>query len=357
MPSVKQESARDLVRAREDCRGDLIAAQAPAVQAAAAQRDRLLRRGRLDRQARGLATPRRAAAADLEDRPGDRADLRQRLRGRPGATLARRRRLDTAIEQMAADSEFTPLVRRLGCLRGIGAATGFALAVEIGDWHRFTGNSIGSFVGLVPHRTLLRRIPKPGLDHQDRQHPRPLAAGRGRLAPQAPVRDRQDHARPVGPAPPQPPGSAATKETGDSTSAGSGSLPARNAAPSPTSPSPASSPVGAGPWPSSSKKNPRSASSTRDRGGSAWSDPRRNYQQPAKATLDPRHADHTPAENPPCGNQPAHIGLTARRPTRSPTARRRSTRRPPRTPPRRAPHLLTGSHPYQLPSSSGTSQA
>lgn len=28
--------------------------------------------------------------------------------------------------------------------------TGFALAVEIGDWHRFTGRSIGSFVGLVP---------------------------------------------------------------------------------------------------------------------------------------------------------------------------------------------------------------
>ncbi|HEY8306898.1 MAG TPA: transposase, partial [Lapillicoccus sp.] len=28
--------------------------------------------------------------------------------------------------------------------------TAFALAVEIGDWHRFTGKSIGSFVGLVP---------------------------------------------------------------------------------------------------------------------------------------------------------------------------------------------------------------
>ncbi len=28
--------------------------------------------------------------------------------------------------------------------------TGFGLAVEIGDWNRFTGNTIGSFVGLVP---------------------------------------------------------------------------------------------------------------------------------------------------------------------------------------------------------------
>src|SRR6185295_1217236 len=51
---------------------------------------------------------------------------------------------------MAASSEYTPVVRRLCCLRGVSTLTGFALAVEIGDWHRFTGNSIGCFVGLVP---------------------------------------------------------------------------------------------------------------------------------------------------------------------------------------------------------------
>ena len=63
---------------------------------------------------------------------------------------ARRDRLDEAIAAVAADSEFTPLVRRLGCLRGVGNLTGLALAVETGDWHRFTGNMIGSFGGLVP---------------------------------------------------------------------------------------------------------------------------------------------------------------------------------------------------------------
>jgi hypothetical protein len=66
------------------------------------------------------------------------------------ATKARRDRLDAAIEAMAADSEFTLIVRRLGCLRGINTLTGFALAVEIGAWDRFTGKTIGSFVGLVP---------------------------------------------------------------------------------------------------------------------------------------------------------------------------------------------------------------
>ena len=69
----------------------------------------------------------------------------------------RRARLDAAIAEMARDSEFTAMTRRLGCLRGISTLTGFALAVEIGavtgsggDWSRFSGNSIGAFVGLVP---------------------------------------------------------------------------------------------------------------------------------------------------------------------------------------------------------------
>jgi transposase len=66
------------------------------------------------------------------------------------SVTARRDRLDAAIATLAADSELTPIVHRLGCLRGISTLTAFGLAVEIGDWDRFTGNTIGSFVGLVP---------------------------------------------------------------------------------------------------------------------------------------------------------------------------------------------------------------
>ena len=87
-----------------------------------------------------------AAPSKIQKPAGDRV----KTDAKDAIHLARRKRLDLAIEQMAAESEFTPLVRRLGCLRGVGTLTGFALAVEIGDWHRFTGNSIGSFVGLVP---------------------------------------------------------------------------------------------------------------------------------------------------------------------------------------------------------------
>ena len=48
------------------------------------------------------------------------------------------------IAAMDADSPWTGTVHRPGCLRGISTLTGFALAVEIGGWSRFTGNSIGA---------------------------------------------------------------------------------------------------------------------------------------------------------------------------------------------------------------------
>jgi transposase len=63
---------------------------------------------------------------------------------------ARRDRLDAAIVAMAADSEFTPVVHRLGCLRGVATLTAFGLAVEVGDWDRLSGASIGAYLGLVP---------------------------------------------------------------------------------------------------------------------------------------------------------------------------------------------------------------
>lgn len=146
IPSVEQEAARDLVRAREDCRGDLMRARHRLSKL-------LLRRGivyyggrawtgRHDAWLRGQARGQLFDRATLLAFDNDYETV--------WAVQARRDRLDAAISEMAADSEFTPVVRRLGCLRGIGTLTGFALAVEVGDWHRFTGRTIGSFVGLVP---------------------------------------------------------------------------------------------------------------------------------------------------------------------------------------------------------------
>ncbi|MEI2775464.1 MAG: IS110 family transposase [Tetrasphaera sp.] len=148
IPTPAQESARDLVRAREDVRAALMSARH--------QLSKLLLRhgyvylqgkawtGGHDRWLRRIGTHELGA-----DGVGTRAAFDD---GYTAVTqlLARRDRLDEQILALAADSEYTAITRRLGCLRGISTLTGFALAVEIGDWHRLTGSSIGSYLGLVP---------------------------------------------------------------------------------------------------------------------------------------------------------------------------------------------------------------
>jgi transposase len=149
IPTPEQEAARDLVRAREDCRGDLMRARH--------RLSKLLLRygivyyGGHAWTGKHNAWLRHEALAQLTSTTG-RASLLAFDSDYEAvlAVKARRERLDMAITEIANDSEFTPLVHRLGCLRGISTLTGFALAVEIGDWHRFTGRTIGSFVGLVP---------------------------------------------------------------------------------------------------------------------------------------------------------------------------------------------------------------
>lgn len=59
-------------------------------------------------------------------------------------------RIDRQVAATARDCEYAPVIDALMCLRGIQVTTGFGLAVEIGDWTRFTGASIGSYLGLVP---------------------------------------------------------------------------------------------------------------------------------------------------------------------------------------------------------------
>jgi transposase len=143
VPSPTQEAARDLVRAREDVRGDLMRARHrlsklllrqgivwTGGQPWTGRHDVWLRSHRFDLPGRQLAFDAAYEAMTL--------------------TLDRRGRLDAAILAMAEASEYTDVVHRLGCLRGISTLTGFGLAVEVGDWTRFSGSTIGAFLGLVP---------------------------------------------------------------------------------------------------------------------------------------------------------------------------------------------------------------
>ncbi len=143
VPTVAQETARDLVRAREDCRTDLMRARHRLSKL-------LLRQGIVYSGGKAWTGKHHAWLRSRRfEKPVTQftfdSDYDTVL-----ATTARRDRLDAQISAIAGESEFTPIVRRLGCLRGISTLTAFALAVEIGDWTRFTGTSIGSFVGLVP---------------------------------------------------------------------------------------------------------------------------------------------------------------------------------------------------------------
>ena len=143
IPSPEQEAARDLVRAREDCRGDLMTVRHRISklllrqgivyyggQAWTGKHELWLRGQRFD--AAGLQLAYDAALDAMV------------------TCVHRRDRLDEAITAMAADSEFTPVVARLSCLRGVSTLTAFGLATEIGDWTRLSGCSIGAYVGLVP---------------------------------------------------------------------------------------------------------------------------------------------------------------------------------------------------------------
>jgi len=143
IPSAGQEAARDLVRAREDCRGDLMSARHRVSKL-------LLRQGIIYSGGRTWTGKHEAW---LRAQRFDSATLQlayDTALDTMLATVDRRNRLDNAIAELAADSAYTPVVTRLGCLRGVSTLTAFGLAVEIGDWDRLTGRSIGAYLGLVP---------------------------------------------------------------------------------------------------------------------------------------------------------------------------------------------------------------
>jgi transposase len=143
VPDPGQEAAWDLVRAREDARGDLMRARHRVSKL-------LLRQGI---HYAGGDTWTRAHMGWLYRQRFDSPALQLTYDLALEAvteTLDRRDRLDKAITKIAYDSQYTPVVRALECLRGISTLTAFGLAVEIGDWSRFTGRTIGAYLGLVP---------------------------------------------------------------------------------------------------------------------------------------------------------------------------------------------------------------
>ena len=143
VPERDIEAVRDLVRAREDARADLMRVRHRLSKL-------LLRQGIV--YSGGTAWTGVHEAWLRKQRFADHylaAAFDHSFDAVLAATAARDR-LDEQILDVAASPRFADPVNRLGCLRGISALTGLALTVEIGDWSRFTGSSIGAYVGLVP---------------------------------------------------------------------------------------------------------------------------------------------------------------------------------------------------------------
>jgi transposase len=196
VPSIEQEAARDLVRAREDVRGDLMSARHRLSKL-------LLRQGIVYYQGKPwTGVHERWLRAQSFPLPGLQLAFDVAF-DTMLATVARRDRLDTAITVMAADSAFTPVVTRLGCLRGVSTLTAFGLAVEIGDWTRLDGRSIGAYLGLVPTESSSGAsrsqgsITKTGNAHARRLLIEAAWHHRKPYRPGAELRRRQDRASPA----------------------------------------------------------------------------------------------------------------------------------------------------------------
>lgn len=145
VPAPELEALRDLVRAREDLRGDLMAARHRISKL-------LLRRG-LVWAGPGATWSQRhlgwLSTVSFDDPLAD-VVLSEYLACHE-VLLARRDRLDALIAQQAEHEPWAATVGRLRCLRGVDTLTAVGLIAEIGAFAAFAHpKQLASFVGLVP---------------------------------------------------------------------------------------------------------------------------------------------------------------------------------------------------------------
>jgi transposase len=167
VPGAEEEALRDLVRAREDIRVDLMRARHRLSKL-------LLRHGlRFDGRAWTERHAQWLAQIELGHAPAQAALLD--YRGGVDALVHRRDGLEHAILAVLPESGWAPTVGRLRCLRGIDTLTAVGLCCEIGDFARFgKAGQVMSFVGLVDsedstgQRRRLGSITKTGSRHARR---------------------------------------------------------------------------------------------------------------------------------------------------------------------------------------------
>lgn len=144
VPTVEEEALRDLVRAREDLRGDLMRARQRLSKL-------LLRHGVVYEDTHSTWGPRHRAWLRAQDLGGGAQATLHDYLGGIDALEARRDQLETTIAELVPASPYAQTVARLRCLRGVDTLTAVGLAAEIGDFTRFQKpGQLMSYLGLVP---------------------------------------------------------------------------------------------------------------------------------------------------------------------------------------------------------------
>lgn len=198
VPSIEEESLRDLVRAREDLRGDLMSARHRVSKL-------LLRHDvRFEGTERNWTQPHLRWLATVGfAQPGTQAAFDD-YRGAVEALIVRRTELERLIAEQLPTSPWAQTARRLMCLRGIDTLTAAGLCAEIGDFARFAHpEQLMSYLGVVPseHSSGTRRR-QGSITKSGSQHARRLlveAAWHYRQPPRVsePLRRRQAGADPI----------------------------------------------------------------------------------------------------------------------------------------------------------------
>ncbi len=145
VPGPPEEALRDLVRAREDVRMDLMRARH--------RLSKLLSRHEIRFQGPGKSWTERHREwlAKLEFADAAAQATFEDYRGAVEALLHRRSELERRIEGLIWSSPWAREVGRLRCLRGVDTLTAVGLCAEVGDFERFgKAGQLMSYLGLVP---------------------------------------------------------------------------------------------------------------------------------------------------------------------------------------------------------------
>src|SRR3984885_14827689 len=145
VPPVEVEAARELVRAHDACRRDLMTVRHRVSKM-------LLRHGRVyPKQKTWTAEHRRWLSAQQFQETASELVFTDLIASVDGLST-RKTAIAERLSRLAEDEQWWPTVARLRCFRGVDTLTAFALHLELGgDWQRFKGaNALSAWLGLTP---------------------------------------------------------------------------------------------------------------------------------------------------------------------------------------------------------------